>query len=292
MNKLLAVLRQSAKPATIFYPYPVLVLIVFSMSGTNDYVALVKAVLFSFLFYSGVNLWNHINDVKEDIMAGKRNVLTENPEIRKILTFSVPAQYIASLALVFIWVKDFAGIVAFLLAFFVTWVYSDRIFLGRFMKRWKDNYITELLAFVTFFPSFTLVIWTFFVPISLTGIALSVTMTFFLLSGTFLKDIRDISGDSKAGLKTLGVVFKTETLMKASFSMLILFYLSISLFTVLGLFPKIILSSLLFSMGVLYTIKKFIDNHWKISAELIGIFRVLFYSNIGSLLSFLAAGVR
>jgi len=292
MNKLLAVLRLSAKPATIFYPYPVLALIVFSLSGTNDFLSLIRAIVFSFIFYSGVNLWNHVNDVKEDIMGGKKTVITENPRIRRILSVTVPVQYLVSLWLVVIWVRDLIGVVAFILAFFVTWVYSDRILIGKIIKRWKDNYLTELLSFVTFFPSFTLVLWTFFRPVSYTGIALAVTMTFFLLSGTFLKDIRDITGDSKAGLRTLGVVFSTETLVKASFLMLILFYLSISLFTVLGFFPPVALSSLLFSMGVLYTIKKFVDNHWKISTELIGIFRVLFYSNIGSLLTFFAAGVR
>jgi len=290
LSKLASIIRLSAKPATIIYPYPILPLLIFSHSQTFDFLSLFRSIFLSFVFYSGVNLWNHVNDVKEDVLGGKKTIITQDARIRELLSITLPFQYIISLYLVILWSKDLIGIVCFTVAAFVTWVYSDRIFIGKIMRRWKDHYITEILSFIVFFPSFTLTLWSFFAPISVRGVFLSLTITFFLLSGTFLKDIKDISGDTLAGLKTLGVVFSPNTLLKTSFTMLFLYYASLSVFSLTGIFPISTTLPTIFSVGAIYSAWSFAKNKWEISENSIYVFKILFYSNIGSLLCFVLSG--
>lgn len=230
-------IKLSAKPATIIYPYPIAALLAFSLSGTLNVIYLIKAIAFSFIFYAGVNLWNHVNDVEEDIKGGKKTIITENPKIRKLTALISAVLYVTSFVLAFIWIVDWRGIAAFVPAALATWIYSDKIFFGKKIRRWKDHYITEILAFIIFFPAFFSMLWTIFAPLSLRGLAFSMTMTLFMFSGAFLKDLKDITGDRLAGLKTLGVVFSPETLLKASSTMLIFYYFSIVIFSYLELLP-------------------------------------------------------
>lgn len=287
---LIALVRLSAKPATIFYPYPIAALLAFSLSGTFNVINLLKAIMFSFLFYAGVNLWNHVNDVEEDIAGGKKTVITENPKIRKLVAVISPLLYLISFALAVMWSVDEGGIAAFIAAACVTWVYSDKILLGRIIKRWKDHYITETLAFVIFVPSFTSMLWTIYVPLSLRSVAFSTTLTFFILSGIFLKDLKDITGDKLAGLKTLGVVFSPEILLKVSFVMLTFYYFSILLFSFLKILPILSALSTLFSVGLVYTVKHFSNNKWVITIRSVKPLNVLYYSNLGSLVTFIVTG--
>ena len=288
---LIKLVKLSSKPATIFYPYPIAVLLAFSLSGTYEGLYLLKAIIFSFIFYAGVNLWNHVNDVREDISGGKRTVITENPEIRKMTCILSSLLYAVSFILAVIWSIDRRGVLFFVAAAFVTWVYSDRILLGKKIRRWKDHYITETLAFIIFVPSFTSMLWTIFAPLSTKSIAFSTTLTFFVLSGVFLKDIRDITGDKLAGLKTLGVVFSVESLMKASLILLTFYYIFIFIFSFLKVFPTLSALSTLFSIGLIYNIKYFFNKKWIITIDSIKPLSIMYYSNLGSLTVLIVSGI-
>lgn len=288
----LSLIRLSAKPATIIYPYPIVALLAFSFSGFHNVVYLLEAIIFSFLFYSGVNLWNHLNDIKEDLKGGKRTILTENPELQYKLSIIPIFLYMISFALVFFWTVDVRGIAFFAIAASVTWLYSDRIYFGKKISRWKDYYLTELLAFIIFFPSFFIMLWTIFSPISPIGLGFSITLSFFMLSGALLKDIRDITGDRLAGLKTLGVVFSTKSLLKWSFFMLILYYSSILILSlILDLFPRLSAISVVFFFGFAYTISHFYFEEWNITRKSIKPLEVLYYSNLGSLITLILSGI-
>lgn len=291
MSHLWALLRLSARPATIIYPYPIAALIAFSFSDAFNVTYLIRAIIFSFIFYAGVNLWNHVNDVKEDIAGGKKTVITENPDLKEIFIIIPILLYIISFVLTIIWSFDTRGIIAFLAASFATWIYSDRIFLGKKFGRWKDHYLTETLAFIIFFPSFFSTLWTIFKPLSMEGVAFSLILSLFLLSGAFLKDIRDIAGDRLAGLKTLGVMFSSEFLLKLSFSMLLCYYILILIFSLwLKLLPFFSSLSILFLLGFGYTLLHFLREDWEINSKSIRPLHVMYYSNLGSLLMLIFSG--
>ena len=57
------------------------------------------------------------------------------------------------------------------------------------------------------------------------AIILTIAVLFFSISGLLLKDLKDISGDKKAGLKTFGVIFFPSKLMRYSCYLMVLFYL-------------------------------------------------------------------
>ena len=286
----MSLIKLSAKPSTIIYPYPIAALLAFSLSGTYDIVLLLKAIAFSFIFYAGVNLWNHVNDVDEDIKGGKKTVITENLRLRNKFAIIPASLYVISFFLAILWSVDGRGIVAFAAAAFVTWVYSDRIFIGKKIRRWKDHYITETLAFVIFFPAFFSMLWTIFAPLSLRSAAFLITLTFFMLSVVSPKDIKDITGDSLAGLKTLGVVFSPESLLKTSFLMLAFYYTSILVFSILRIFPLFSVLSTLFFIGVIYNIKHFLNRNWEITSKSVKAFALMYYSNLGSLISLIFLG--
>ncbi|WP_198002009.1 UbiA family prenyltransferase [Archaeoglobus veneficus] len=284
-------MKLSATPATIIYPYPFLAFLVFSLSGTLSLISLIKAIIISFLFYAGINLWNHVNDVKEDVLAGKKNILTENENVRMGAAALSAFLYVISFILSAYWIIDKKGIIAFTGAAIATWIYSDRMVLGKMIRRWKDYYVTEVLAYIISAPSITLLLWTLFAPISPKAFALSVIMTLFLLPGAFLKDIKDISSDRLAGLKTLGVVFSPQTLLKVSLLLLSFYYLSILVFSITGVFPSFCAFSLLSFLGLIYTIKYFLNNKWAISPKSVKPIKIMVYSNLISLLILIVAGI-
>lgn len=283
INFLLSLSKLSTTPRTIIYPYPLLALMAFSLSGVFNVILLIKATLISFIFYAGINLWNHVNDIKEDTLAGKKTIIIENSERRKTAVAAPIILYCTSFLLTFFWIGTKFGILAFLGAAFSTWIYSDRLAIGRKFRRWKDHYATEILAYIIFAPSFTLLIWMVFAPVSITGIAFSIFITFFLLAGTFLKDIKDISCDRIAGLNTLGVVFPTETLLKSSFLLFTFYYLSILLFSLFGWLPLLCIFSVVASIGLIYTVRHFLLNDWRITAKEVKPLMLMTRSNILSI---------
>lgn len=279
------ILKFSIKPLTIIYPIPLLQLVVLSHSN-HDLRSLLLALAFSFTFYPAVNIWNHVNDVREDILGGKYNVFAEGRDVMLLGVLLTIVLYSTSLLIV-IKYGTTLSLILFTICFLITWFYSDRFFIK---KRLKDYYTTELLSFLIFYPSFTLLLWTFFDELSIRAFALSLTILFFVLFGVFLKDVRDISGDSLAGLKTLGVVFSPKTLLKLAYTSIILYYVSILTFTSLGIFSSLNFIMILpFALTIKYALS-FAKNDWIISKNVI-YFKKTLILNMTSLVIFTIIGL-
>jgi len=285
---LVEILKLSATPPNIIYPIPVLAFLVFSQTSNQDVQLLLFAILFSSVFYAGVNLWNHVNDIEEDILAGRRNILIKNPKIRKLTVILVVFLYLTSFVLIYFKSND--GILLFLVCSIVTWIYSDKIIFGRFVRRWKEHYMTEVLTYVIAVPTFTLTLWSIFDKISIKALALSVSITLLMLSGTFLKDIKDTTSDELVGLKTLAVVFSPSKLLKFSVMMSWLYYLSIIIFIKLDVYDQLDLLALCPALLLAYSTSKYQINRWKISPKLVKPIRIMLYSSILSLILFIILG--
>ncbi|MDY6965145.1 MAG: UbiA family prenyltransferase [Halobacteriota archaeon] len=219
----------------------------------------------------GSNLWNHSNDIKEDIARGKNNVLTEGLVKRRTTIILALFLYLISIGLVFYLSLNLdRSIFAFFIIWcFVTWWYSDNLILKSiFGFRLKDHYIGELITYSIAWPSFTLSIWLIYSDLNLKGITLALIFLFYGISGLLLKDLKDISGDREAGLKTFGVVFPPSRLLYLSSIFLIFFYISIIASTGLNIFN---LGSLLVVIPfILFMIGTFLHFHrksWELDVE-------------------------
>jgi 1,4-dihydroxy-2-naphthoate octaprenyltransferase len=73
---------------------------------------------------------------------------------------------------------------------------------------------------------YTLSVWLVYSDLNAKAIIMTIAVFLLSISGLLLKDIKDISGDKKAGLKTFGVVFPPSQLLKYSCYFMILFYLA------------------------------------------------------------------
>lgn len=174
------------------------------------------------------NLWNHTNDLKEDRIQGKKTVLTLNIIPHKTaLVLSVLLYAISAILAFYASIKFEKPIyLFFLVGAVISWWYSDNIFLRRlFGFRLKTHYIGELVTYGIAYPSYALTIWLIYSDLNTSGIVLALAFSFFGISGVLLKDLKDISGDRKAGLKTLGVKFTPSKLIYFSCLFLILYYL-------------------------------------------------------------------
>ena len=86
----------------------------------------------------------------------------------------------------------------------ITWLYSDNIFMGKiFGLRLKTHYIGEIITYGIAYPSYTLSIWLIYSDLNISGITVALVFMFLGLSGVLIKDLKDISGDRKAGLEHL-----------------------------------------------------------------------------------------
>ncbi len=254
----------------------------FSLSGNRDAFRFLIAVAFTFTSQAGINLWNHFNDVEEDVLAGKVNVLTENPEIRAFAAFLSIFLYVLAFIILYIFSDDrkFA-VLAFLVVSAVTLAYSDRKVLG--CRRLKNHYVTEVLTYLLSVPLYTLAVWTIFSPVNARAAAVAAFMTPFALSGTFLKDIKDVSGDEKAGLKTLAVVFPPSTLLKVSVALLWCYYVLLTVFSSLGIIPVRSLVAVVFSIALAYSTLCYARENWLVSEKLLKPVKVMILSNLLSL---------
>ena len=248
-------------------------------------------IVFSSIFYSGVNLWNHVNDIEEDKIAGKKNILIENLKIRKYTIILVTTLYTISLVIVLLYSTQLLGIIFAIVVSLVTWIYSDKILLGRFIRRWKDHYTTELLTYIIATPTFIILLWLFFDKITTKTMAVTISMTFFMLSGAVLKDIKDTTSDELAGLKTLAVVFQPKTLLKTSIILLWIYYTTLVLFTLVGVYDISTLIALAPALGLFYATVKFIKNNWLITTSLVKPIKVKIYSNLLSVSLFAISGL-
>lgn len=197
------------------------------------------------------NLWNHSNDVNEDIAQGKKTVLTQNyVSYKTTVVLSIALYIISIISVLYLSILLIKPIYYFFLPWsIITWWYSDSIFLRKiFGFRLKTHYFGEIITYGIACPSYTLSIWLIYSDLNYQGIAVALAFSFLGISGVLLKDIKDISGDRKAGLRTLGVIFTPSKLLQASSIFLILYY-----FTILDLISLKILK-----LGMLLVIIPFI----------------------------------
>ena len=116
--------------------------------------------------------------------------------------------------------------VFFLIWSLVTWWYSDNLILKKvFGFRLKDHYIGELITYATAWPLYTFCIWSVYSDLNATGIIIAVAFLFVSISGLLLKDLKDISGDREAGLRTFGVVFFPSQLIRYSCYLTMMYYI-------------------------------------------------------------------
>ncbi len=228
-NKLLVLCNT---PASIISPFPLFAISLFLISSndlrTYNIPTLFSGIIVSLLSNFGSNLWNHCNDVKEDIAQGKKTILTQNISMHKVARFIAILLYACSFVLIYYLSIQFKRpiYIYFSIWALATWWYSDNMILKKVIGfRLKDHYIGELITYGVAWPMFTLSIWLIYSDLNAQGIIIAIAFLFVSISGLLLKDLKDISGDRKAGLKTFGVVFFPSQLIQYSCYIMLIYYL-------------------------------------------------------------------
>lgn len=267
------VLSYSIKPPNIIFPIPLIPSIVGLAAGSP--VSIWKPLLLTFVSYPAINLWNHINDAIDDYNSGK-----DTPFIRDRLR-SLAVRLSAFLYF-------FSGIISYLLGgivcltFYIivavfTFLYSDMLLTG---LRLKSHYLTELLTYVVTIPSFILMLYSSVSSLDLMAFKLTILFTPLLIATVFVKDLKDISADKAAGLKTLGVVFSSKSLIKSyTFSILIFYIISFILFV--NTYYLVVTTPII---GLFVGFYGFLKNNWYISKKTIKYYMYIFYSTLFSVL--------
>ncbi|MDY6864711.1 MAG: UbiA family prenyltransferase [Halobacteriota archaeon] len=233
-------------PSATLYFYPLFSIVLFIIAKgyinplvVSRFYPLLLGVGIALLSNFGTNIWNHSNDIKEDMAQGKDNVLTQGIVNRRTIVTLATIFYMISLMVIFILSERFNRPIFpfFLIWCVITWWYSDNFFFKKiFGFRLKDHYLGELVTYIIACPTFTLSIWLIYTDMDIRGLSLALIFLFYGISGLLLKDLKDITGDRAAGLKTLGVVFLPSQLLFLSSMLLILYYLLIITFTLLEVF--------------------------------------------------------
>lgn len=232
--KLTELLRLCNTPVTIISPIPFFAIAIFLVSHNGfshiDYIILIYGIIVTLLSSFASNLWNHCNDVKEDTAQGKDTILTRDPSMQKIAINISIILYIISILIVYQISLDVQRPVIqyFLIWAAVTWCYSDNLIMKKLIGfRLKEHYAGELITYGIAWPMFTLSTWLIYSDLNITGVIMLAAFFFFSISGLLLKDLKDISGDRKAGLKTLGVVYSPSKLIQYSCYLMLIFYSTI-----------------------------------------------------------------
>lgn len=232
-------------PFSIFSPIPFFCISIFliasdfselSHSSINQ---LAIGVLLTLVSSGASNFWNHANDVEEDIKNNKYTLFTDNIiSQNKGILISIFLYGISIIIAFYESINLNRPILPFFLIWaFITWWYSDSIYLKKIFKiRLKTHYIGELLTYSIAYSMYTMSIWLIFSDSIIKGLILSLIFLCFGTAGVMLKDLKDIEGDREAGLKTLGVMFSPSILIKVSCIFLILYFIIIILATYFGVF--------------------------------------------------------
>lgn len=230
-NNIKELLKLCNTPTTIISPYPFFAIAIFLISRNNFNYSGVNFLLIgiavTLLSNFASNLWNHCNDLKEDVAQGKKTVLTEEPHFQKIAIIIAIFLYITSILVVYRVSLDVERPILryFLLWALATWCYSDNFIFKKLTGfRLKEHYLGELLTYGIAWPMFTLSTWLIYSDITSTCIIILAAFLLFSISGLLLKDLKDISGDRKAGLKTFGVVFSPSKLIRYSCYLMLMYY--------------------------------------------------------------------
>ncbi len=230
-RKIVDILKLCNTPVSIISPIPVFAISLFLISrkdlSIHDLPILLSGVAVSLLSNFGSNLWNHCNDLKEDIAQEKKTVLTQDILMHKTALFSSLMFYASSLVLIYYLSVELKRPIYlyFTIWALVTWSYSDNIILKKLIGfRLKEHYIGELITYSIAWPTYTLSIWLIYSDLNATGIIIAAAFLFLGVSIMLLKDLKDISGDRKAGLKTFAVVFSPSQLVRFSCYFVLLYY--------------------------------------------------------------------
>jgi len=254
-RKILELLKLCNTPASIISPFPLFATSLFLISDKEISIynlqLLFAGISVSLLSNFASNLWNHCNDLKEDIAQGKITILTQDELMKKIALVGAIMLYALSLFIVYYlsMVLKRPIFLFFFIWTIITWWYSDNLILKKVTGfRLKEHYMGELVTYSIAWPTYTLSIWLIYSDLNETGIILSLAFFFLSISLLLLKDLKDISGDRKAGLKTFGVVFSPSHLIRYSCYLMVLYYLVI-------LNP---LTLKLFNIGILVIVLPFV----------------------------------
>jgi 4-hydroxybenzoate polyprenyltransferase len=232
LKKIAELLRLCNTPASIISPFPFFTIAIFliSQNNFNNYGIhfLFTGIVVTLLSNFASNLWNHCNDLKEDIAQGKKTILTQDPSMKKIAVFAAILLYVISIIVVYqisLEVKR-PIFIYFLIWAIATWCYSDNFFLKKLTGfRLKEHYMGELVTYGIAWPMYTLSIWLIYSDITIICEIILAAFLFFSISLLLLKDLKDISGDRKVGLMTFGVVFSPSKLIRYSCYLMIIYYL-------------------------------------------------------------------
>jgi len=239
-NKLLLIANQCFIPFSIFSPIPFFCITLFLIStdladfSVNHLFILCLGIFASLVSSGASNFWNHTNDIEEDICNNKETILTTNAITKNEAIIISGILYLASIILIsyLSFILNRPIYIFYLSWAFITWWYSDNIFLKKITGvRLKTHYFGELLTYSIAYPAYTMSIWLIFSDSISKGIVLSMAFFCFGIAAVLLKDLKDISGDRKAGLKTLGVIISPSKLIKMSCMFLILYFFIIIIAT-------------------------------------------------------------
>ncbi|VVB87925.1 1,4-dihydroxy-2-naphthoate octaprenyltransferase [uncultured archaeon] len=230
-RRFVPLLRLCNTPTSIVSPLPFFAVSLFLISGRElhifDLKILFIGIAISLLSTFGSNLWNHCNDLKEDIAQGKKTILTQDFSMLKISSFIAFTLYASSLLIIYYLSMELKRpiYIYFLIWALATWWYSDNLILKKITGfRLKEHYMGELITYSIAWPMYTLSIWLIYSDLNATGVAIAVIFLFFSLSGLLLKDLKDISGDREAGLNTFGVRFHPSQLIRYSCYLMVMYY--------------------------------------------------------------------
>ena len=231
LKNIAELLRLCNTPASIISPFPFFAIAIFLISHNSsshyEIPFLIIGIVVTLLSNFASNLWNHCNDLKEDIAQGKKTILTQDPSMQKIAIIIAISLYIISLILVYnISLEVERPIyIYFLIWAIATWCYSDNLIMKKVTGiRLKEHYLGELVTYGVAWPMYTLSVWLIYSDITIVGGIIVVAFFFFSISALLLKDLKDISGDKKAGLKTFGVVFSPSKLVQYSCYLMVIYY--------------------------------------------------------------------
>ena len=174
----------------------------------------------------------------------------------------------------------------FLIWAIATWCYSDNLILKKVTGfRLKEHYIGEFITYGIAWPMYTLSIWLIYSEITITGEIIIIAFFFFGISGLLLKDLKDISGDRKAGLKTFGVVFSPSKLIRYSCYLMVMYYfIVLNLITVDHLNKGIVIMIFPFAYFLKNTFFHMYLKNWTLDVEDLKALKSLGYSAYASVL--------
>lgn len=227
-----ALLKLCNTPATIYSPVPLFAISLFLISRKElsiyDIPVLFAGIVVSWILAFASNLWNHCNDLKEDIAAGKKTILTLDTSMQKKAVIIAVLLYTCSMLFVYYLSNEFNRPIYryALIWIIVTWWYSDNLISKKLIGfRLKEHYLGELAAYSIAMPMYTMSVWLVYSDLNSKAIVITLAVFLFSISALLLKDLKDISGDTLAGLRTFGVVFLPSRLIRYSCYLMLFFFL-------------------------------------------------------------------